>query len=167
MRSRNTARERSHISFFCGEDSFCEVVRGTEEKSKGADRFAWVTSGSFSFAWATSRSLPFSPKLQNLYCLFKSHSEIWTSSSPHVFSVFGWLLELTHFRVFFGYLLILSVILSTCNKLHLSLSSETSLLILSCDRIESAKFIHCTLLPAKLVYYNISTLNGSSLKCVG
>ena len=37
--------------------------------------------------------------------------------------------------------------------LYLSLSCETTLLMLSCDCIESAKFIPGTLSVAKLVYY--------------
>ena len=36
---------------------------------------------------------------------------------------------------------------------YISLSCETTLLMLSCDHIESAKFIHGTLSLAKLVYY--------------
>ena len=39
--------------------------------------------------------------------------------------------------------------------LYFSLSSETTLLMLSCDRIDSAKFIHDTLSPAKLIYNTI------------
>ena len=33
---------------------------------------------------------------------------------------------------------------------------KTTLLMLSCNRIESAKFIHVTLSLAKLVYYNMN-----------
>ena len=47
-----------------------------------------------------------------------------------------------------------SVILSTGNKLHVSLSCETTLLMFSCGLIECDKCIHCTTSPAKLVYYS-------------
>ena len=43
----------------------------------------------------------FSPKLQTLYCLLKSHTEIWTRLFTHIFSVYGWLLGLTYIWVFF------------------------------------------------------------------
>ena len=92
--------------------------------------FAWATSGSLPFAWATSRSLPFtwvtsrsafSPKLQTLYCLFKSHAEVQTSSSLHILAGY-WNL---HTSIFFfpvicwSYLWTeISVILSTGNKLY-------------------------------------------------
>ena len=56
----------------------------------------WVSSVRLSDHWISA----FSPKLQTLYCLFSSHAEICTSSLPHVFSVYGWLSELTHFRFF-------------------------------------------------------------------
>ena len=145
--SRNTVRENSHVSFFWGGDPFCWVVRRPEKTYGGADRFAWMTSGSL-------------PSVQNYrhYCLFKSHAEKWTSYSPHVFSVYGWLSEFTYFHFFpvicWSYLRTeISFIRSTGNKLHFSLSCETTLLVLSCDRIESAKLIHSTPSPAKLVYY--------------
>ena len=112
--------------------------------------------------------LSFSPKLQTLHS-FKSHTEIWTCLLAHIFSFYCWLSELTYFRFFFlvicwSYLRReISVILSTGNKLHsrhlplfFSLSCETTLLMLSCDHIESAKFIHGIPLPAKLVYYIIT-----------
>ena len=43
--SRNTVRKSPHISFFCGGDPFYKVVRRPENTYEGADRFAWVTSG--------------------------------------------------------------------------------------------------------------------------
>ena len=43
--SRNSVRESSHISFFCGEDPFYEIVRRPENTYGEADRSAWETSG--------------------------------------------------------------------------------------------------------------------------
>ena len=87
--SRNKVRESSHISFFCGEVPFCEVVRRPENTYGGADRFAWVTNGSL-----------LQSKFTNLILSFKCYEEIWTSSSPHVFSVYGWLSELAYLFFF-------------------------------------------------------------------
>ena len=47
--------------------------------------------------------------------------------------------------------------------LYFSLSCETTLLMLSCDRIESAKFIHGTPSPAKPVYYSPKLQHYGSL----
>ena len=64
------------------------------EHTQGADRSAWATRGSlpllewpvgfilrFGCQWIST----FNRNLQTLYYLFKSHAEVWTSSSPHVF----------------------------------------------------------------------------------
>ena len=112
-----------------------------------ADSFAWVTNGSL-----TSLEWP-----ADLYLQSKITDHILSFKS-RVFSVYDWLSELTNFRFFpvicWSYPLTeISVILSTGNKIHFSLSCETTVLMLSCDRIEAAKFIHGNLSPAKLVYY--------------
>ena len=108
MCSRNTVRESSHISFFCGGDTFCEVVRRLENTH---DIFTWVTHRSLpslerlvdlSPSLERPADLSFSPNLQTLYYLFKSHTDIWISSSPTYFSVYG-LSELTYFRFFFRF----------------------------------------------------------------
>ena len=139
-------------------------MRRLENIHEGVDRSAWVTSRSLP-SLERSADLPLrlsdqriSPSVQNYRPNIISHAEIWTSCSPHVFSVYGYLSELIYFRFFpvicWSYLRTeMSVILSTCNKLPFSLSCETTLLMLSCDRIESIKSIHGTLSIAKLVYY--------------
>ena len=109
MWSRNTAWETSYISFFCGRDPFCEVVRRSENTHGGADRSAWVTSGSL-------------PSVQNYrpYIVFQLP---WTRLFAHVFFCL-WLVIVTYILPFFrvicwSYLRTdISVILSTGNKLH-------------------------------------------------
>ena len=103
--SRNTVREISHISFFCGgQRTHMVELKSLLEwlgdlplrlRNQRISLFAWETSGSPPFAWAT-----ISPKLPTLYCLFKSYLHIWTSFSPHVFLVYGSLSELTYFCFF-------------------------------------------------------------------
>ena len=79
---------------------------------------------------------------------------------PRIFCL--WLVIRTYILpgFFSGNLLILSVNGNTCPSIHILViilyfyfSCETTLLMLSCDCIESAKFIHSTLLTTKLVYY--------------
>ena len=41
--SRNTVRESSYISFFCGGDPLCELEQRPENTHGAANRFAWVT----------------------------------------------------------------------------------------------------------------------------
>ena len=109
----NTVRESSHISFFCGgRRTHTGELTGLLE---------WLAD--LPLRLRDQHISVIYPKLQTLYCLFKSHTEIWTSSSPHVFSVYGWLSELTYFSFFpvicWSYLQTeISVILSTGNKLH-------------------------------------------------
>ena len=92
--NRNTARESSHISFFCGGDPFYKVVRRLENThGKLTGRLEWPaglylrlrdqTTSLFHLSdhWIST----FSPKLPAFYCLFKSHSEVWTFSLHHVF----------------------------------------------------------------------------------
>ena len=118
--SRNTVRESSRISFFCGVDSLCVFARRPVNTHGGADRFAWVTS----------RSLPQS-KITDLILPFNFYAGIWTRPLAHVFSVYGWLSELTYFRFFWwlffpvicwSYLQTeISITLSTGNKLFLTI----------------------------------------------
>ena len=150
MCSKNTVRESSHISFFCGGDPFCEVVRrpeNTHEKLTGLlewpacfslrlsshwiSPFTWETSGSLPFVWATTGSLP---SVQNYrsYIVFQVP---WTRLFAHLFFCL-WLVIGTNILPRTE----ISVTLSIGNELY-SLSCETTLLMLSCDHIESAKFI--------------------------
>ena len=89
MWSRNTVRESSYLSFFCGGDPLCALGRRPENTHWGADMFAWVTSRSLSQS-----------KIADLIWSFNSHAEIWTRLFAHVFSVYGWLSELTYFHSF-------------------------------------------------------------------
>ena len=135
MCSRNTVRESSHISFFCGGDPFCEVVWLPGEHTLGADRSAWVTSGSLPslerpadlpLCLSDQRISAFSQKLQTLYCLFKSHAHKWTSSLPQrIFLFMVWVIGTYITPVFFfpvicwSYLRTeISVTLSIGNKLY-------------------------------------------------
>ena len=151
--SRNIVRESSHISFFCGGDFFCEVVRQPENTHGGANRFAWVTCGPpASIKWSAGLCLPsiitdlilsFQVPCGNMIIFFASR----------IFCL--WLVIGTYLLPFFpGNLLILSANGNICHSIHRQiiiffaiifyyyLSCETTLLMLSCDRIESAKFIH-------------------------
>ena len=130
MCSRNTVREISHISFFCRGDPYCELARrpeNTHEEMTGL--LEWPAglclpperSVGLSPWLERPGDLSFSPQLQTLYCLFKSHADIWISSSPTYFSVYCWLSELTYFRFFpvicWSYLWMeISVTLSIGNK---------------------------------------------------
>ena len=148
MCSRNAVRESSHISFFCGGNPFFELMRrpeNTHEELTGL--FEWPVGLSpplerpldLPLRLSTQRISTYSPNLQTLYCLFKSHVEVWTSSSPHVFFCL-WLFIGTYIISFFSvicwsYLRTeISVTLSTGNKSY-SLSCETTFLMLSCDCI--------------------------------
>ena len=128
MCSRNTVRERLHISFFWGRDPFCEVVQrpeNTYEELTGL--LEWLAGLSLHLRDQQTSSLclsdhwisAFSPKLQTLYCLFKCHVEVWTSS-PHVL-VGYWNLHTSGFFlvICWSYLQTeISVTLSIGNKLH-------------------------------------------------
>ena len=114
MWSRNTVRESSHISFFCGRDNFCEIERRPKNTQRVADTFAEITCESL-----------LQSKITYLMLSFKSHAEIWTWLLAHIFSVYGWVSEFTYicccfFRVIcWSYLRTeISVILSTGNKLY-------------------------------------------------
>ena len=100
MCSRNTVRESSHISFFCSGDPFCEVVRRLENTHEELTGLLEWPAG-LSFRLRDQRTAPisssdhwistFSPNLKTLYCLFKYHVKVWTSSSPQVFLCLRWL----------------------------------------------------------------------------
>ena len=94
------------------------------------------------------------PLRPRIFCLWLV---IGTYILPFFFPVISWSYLRTE----------MSVILSIGNKLHslhpslfFSLSCETTLLMLSCDCIESANFIHSIQSPAKLVYYKKSDYNS-------
>ena len=163
MLSRNTVRESSHIFFFCDVDPLCEVERNGRRTHTGEPTGFWMTSGSPpSLEWPADL-----PSVQNYrpYIVFQvPRGNMNTPLRQHIFCL--WLIIGTYTLPFFlvicwSYLRTeIFVILWTSNKLHsrhpslfFSLSCETTLLMLSCDRIESAKFIHGTTSPAKLVYY--------------
>ena len=129
--SRNTVRESLHISFFCGRDPFCEVVR-RPENTRGADRSAWVTSvsplawetsGPLPFAWATSGSLP---SVQNYrpYIVFSSPTLKYEHPLRFMYFLFmAGYRELTNFRFFlvicWSYLRMkITVTLFISNKLY-------------------------------------------------
>ena len=79
--SRNTVRECSHISFFCGGDHFCEVVRRPENTHKGVE-------------------LTGLPERPADLCLLSKIADLILCFKSHVFSVYGWLSELTYFCFF-------------------------------------------------------------------
>ena len=102
--SRNTIRESSHISSFCGGGPFSEVGWQLENTHNGADSSAWVTSGSLpllerpadlslrlSDQWISA----FSPKLQTFYCL---SSPMWKYEHPLHLTYFFclWLVTLVY-----------------------------------------------------------------------
>ena len=156
---RNLVRESLHISFFCGRNPFCEVVRrpeNTREELTGLLEWPAVLSLRLRDQWTSLLHLSdqqisaFSPKLH----LFKSHVEVWTSSSSHVFSVYGWLSELPFFP---GNLRIeTSVTLSIDNKLyshHHILYFSLLWKLLSWCYLATALNLLSLLSPAKLVHY--------------
>ena len=140
--SRNTVRESSHISLFCG---------GWRTHMRELTGLLEWPADLFLLSKITDLILSFQVPCKNMNILFVSC----------IFCL--WLLIWTYILLFFFPPVIcwsnqwteISVIPSTGNKLHFSLSCETTLLMLFCDRMESAKFICGTLLPDKLVYYNI------------
>ena len=138
----NRATTGEHTGHVCSSDQ--RVSPCVWETSRSLP-FAWVTNGSLSFAWATSRSLP---SVQNYrpYIVFSGPMRKYENPFRFTyFSVCGRLSELTYFRFFpvicWSYLRRkISVTLSISIKSY-TLSCETTLLMLSCDHIESAKFI--------------------------
>ena len=154
MCSRNIVRETSHICFFWrGPFLWSSTTDG--EHTWGADRSSWVTSETLH---SLERPAEFSPSLERPadLCLQSKITDLILSFqvpcgtmnilfASRIFCL--WLvIGTSYFRFFpvicWSYLRTeISVILSTGNKLHFSLSCETTLLMLSCDRIESAKFI--------------------------
>ena len=83
--SRNTDRENSHISFFCGGDPFFEVER-QQKNTHEALTGLLERPECLSLRLRDQRTFPinlsdlqislFSPSLQNFYCLFKSQAEV-------------------------------------------------------------------------------------------
>ena len=148
MCNSNTVRESSHISFFCDGDPllWSSATAGGHTRhvclsDTQVSHFIWETSGSLSFAWETSGSLPSVP-LYRPYIVFSNPMLKYEYPLRLTyFSVYGWLSELTYFRFFFSvicwsYLRTeISDTLSIGNKSY-SLLCETTLLMLSCDRIE-------------------------------
>ena len=153
MCSKNTVRESAHIYSFSGGDTFSEVV-GRPENTHGEQTgyLEWPAGISHSLrdqristARLNDERIPSSPKLQTLYCLSSPMRKYKHPLRLTLFSIYGlfWNLYTSIFPVIcWSYQRTeIYVILSTCNKLPFSFSWETSLLMLSCDRIESTKFI--------------------------
>ena len=118
--SRNTVRESLHKLSSAG--------------SKEHTQENWQVC--LSDQWISPSGSPLQSKITDFILFFKSH----------VFSVYGWLSELTYLYFFSVNLLILYANVNIChsihsNKLRFSLSCKTTLMMLSCDCIESAKFI--------------------------
>ena len=127
--SRNTVRKISYISFFCGGDPFWEVVHWPENTHE-------MQTGLCLLSKLTDLILSFQVPCGNMNILF----------TPHIF-LFMTCYRNLHTLVFFFWVICwsyqqmeISVTLSLGNKLY-SLSCETTLLMLSCERTESAKFI--------------------------
>ena len=112
--------QSSHVSFFCGGDPFCEVVRRPENTHEELTGLLERPAGSLPLVWATSRSLP---SVQNYrpYTVFLSPMRKY-EHPLHItyFSVYGWLSGLTFFPFFPEICLRteISVTLSTGNKLY-------------------------------------------------
>ena len=154
MCSWSTVWESSYIPLFCGRDTFHEVVRrpeNTHEELTGL--VEWPARLSLHlrdqrislFRIATSRSLPQS-KFTDLILSFLVPCGSMNILFTHVFFC-SWLVIGTYILpgffpvICWSYLRTeISVTQSIGNKSY-SLSCETTLLMLSCDRIEPAKFI--------------------------
>ena len=145
MCGRNTVRESSHISFFCGGDPFWEVVRrpeNTHEELTGL--LEWPADLYPSFEWPLDLCLQskitdiifFQVPCGSMNILFASRIFLFIAgyrnlhTSGVFFSVICWSYLWTG----------ISVTQSIGHK-SCSLSCETTLLMLFCDRIESAKFL--------------------------
>ena len=104
-------RESLHISFFGGRDPLCVLKQQPENTRYVCLRDQWTSPLHLS----DQRISAFSSKLQTLYCLFKSHADLWTSSSPQVLAGY----QNLHSSSFFsGNLLILSVNGNICHSIH-------------------------------------------------
>ena len=115
MWSGNAVRESSHLSFFCGRDTFCEVV-GRPKNTHGEPKGLLDDQRTSPLRFGDQRISAFSPKLQTLYCL---SSPIRKYEHTHVFSVYSWLSELTYSPFCWSYLRTeISVILSIGNKIY-------------------------------------------------
>ena len=104
--------ESSHISFFCGGEPFCEVVRRPEN----------THGGSWQVCLSDQRVFAFSPKLQTLYCLSSPTYFLFMAGYRNLLtSVFFSIICWSYLRTE------ISVILSIGNKKHFFLSCETTL----------------------------------------
>ena len=171
MCSRNTVRESSHVSFFCGGDPFCVLERRPENTH---DMFSWVTSGCHPSLERPADISPFARATIGSLPSFQNYRPYIVFSSP--MRKYEYPLHLTLcmvigtyiFPFFVGNLLILFANGNICHSIHRKKLYSTSssfifpflwptLLMLSSDRIEPTKFNQDTLSLAKLVYHtNIS-----------
>ena len=113
MCSRDTVRASSHISFFCGRDPFCEVVRRPENTHEELTvllewpaglSFRGETSGPLPFVWATTGSLPaglcFRSQITDLILSFQvTCGNINILFAAHIFCL--WLVIGTYILPFF------------------------------------------------------------------
>ena len=123
-----TVRHTLQISFFTGGNSFCEVTRRPENTQRElTGMLEWLAclclrlrdQRTSLLCLSHQRISAFSPKLKSEYSVFESYADIWISSSPTYFSVYGWLSELTYSRYFFpGNLLILRADGNICHFIH-------------------------------------------------
>ena len=127
--------------------------------------FAWEISKLLPFTWATNGSLP---SVQNYRPYIVFSSPMWKYEHPLCFTY--WLVIGTYILMGFFLVICWSYLrmeifftLSIGNKSSSSSSSFIfsflwpTLLMLSCDHIEPAKFIHGTLSLAKIIYYSTWT----------
>ena len=127
----NSKRVRTYLSSVAG-TLFCEVMQRTENTHRGADRSAWVTTGSLSslerpadlfrsLERLTDISSGSLPSVQNYspYVVFSSPMQKYeyASSSTHILFMAGyWNLHTSGF--FSGNLLILSANGNICHSIH-------------------------------------------------
>ena len=154
--SRDTVRESLHLwqgpflwsSATTGEHTLHVCLRDPQ-----VSPFAWKTSGSLPFTWATSGSL-LSVQIYRPLIVFSSPMQKYEHPlCLAYFSVYGWLLELTYFRgggpvICWSYLQTEIFVTLSIGYKSYSLPSSfifsflwSTLLMLSCNCIESAKFI--------------------------
>ena len=133
MWSRNTIRESLHISSFCGgRRTHTGELTGLLEWPGNLSHSLEKPADLYLQSKITDLILFFQIPCGSMNILFASRIfclwlDIGTYILPGFFSVICWSYLWTE----------ISVILSTSNTLHFPLSCETTLLILSCDHIES------------------------------
>ena len=131
VRERERERERERVCTYLSsmaDTHICKVVqppentheelRGMLEWPAGLSLRLWDQPTS-PLSLNDQRISAFCPKLQTSYSFFESLVDIWISSSPTYFSVYGWLSDLTYFRFFPVILWILSAYGNICHSTHI------------------------------------------------